>query len=309
MEILRIEQLQKRFGKNEVIKDLTLQVPEGEIFGFIGQNGAGKTTTMKMILGLLPADAGTIHVCGEPVQFGETKTNEVIGYLPDVPEFYPYMTAMEYLKLCGDVTGLTSEKTKARSLELLGLAGLEVSKKKIGGYSRGMKQRLGIAQALLNQPKLLICDEPTSALDPVGRKEILDILLAVKSQTTVLFSTHILSDVERICDRVAVLHEGKIQLSGTLQELKAQHKAETLVLEFQTSHDCKLFADLLIDLLKEQIADLKCERNGSEAIIHTNNLANTQKQAMELLIREGILPIRMEALEPSIESLFLGVVS
>jgi ABC-2 type transport system ATP-binding protein len=305
MEILRIEQLQKRFGKNEVIKDLTLQVPEGEIFGFIGQNGAGKTTTMKMVLGLLPADAGTIFVCGEQVRFGETKTNEVIGYLPDVPEFYPYMTAMEYLKLCGQVTGKTTEKIKARSIELLGLVGLEISKKKIGGYSRGMKQRLGIAQALLNQPKLLICDEPTSALDPVGRKEILDILLAVKAQTTVLFSTHILSDVERICDRVAVLHDGKIQLSGTLQELKAQHKAETLMLEFQNAHDCKRF----VDKLSERISDLKCEIDGNESIIHTDSLANTQMQAMELLIREGILPIRMEALEPSIESLFLGVVS
>lgn len=305
MEILRIEQLHKRFGKNEVIKGLSLQVPEGEIFGFIGQNGAGKTTTMKMVLGLLPADAGSIFVCGEPVRFGETKTNESIGYLPDVPEFYPYMTAMEYLKLCGQVTGMTAEATKARSLELLGLVGLEISKKKIGGYSRGMKQRLGIAQALLNQPKLLICDEPTSALDPVGRKEILDILLAVKGQTTVLFSTHILSDVERICDRVAVLHDGIIQLSGTLQELKAQHKAETLAMEFQHAADCRRFADLLSDLHPE----LKCQIKGNEATIHTDNLAKTQMQVMELLVRESILPIRIEALEPSIESLFLGVVS
>ena len=305
MDILRIDQLQKRFGKNEVIKGLSLQVPEGEIFGFIGQNGAGKTTTMKMVLGLLPADAGTIYVCGEPVRFGETRTNELIGYLPDVPEFYPYMTAMEYLKLCGQVTGMTPEKTKARSIELLGLVGLEISKKKIGGYSRGMKQRLGIAQALLNQPKLLICDEPTSALDPVGRKEILDILLAVKDQTTVLFSTHILSDVERICDRVAVLHDGIIQLSGTLQDLKAQHKAETLALEFQNQPDCNKFVGLMI----EQTADLKYDVNGNEVILHTDNLHKTQTQAMELLVREGILPIRIETLEPSIESLFLGVVS
>jgi ABC-2 type transport system ATP-binding protein len=305
MEILRIDQLEKRFGKNQVIKGLSLQVPEGEIFGFIGQNGAGKTTTMKMVLGLLPADAGSIYVCGEQVHFGETKTNEVIGYLPDVPEFYPYMTAMEYLKLCGQVTGMTPEKIKARSVELLGLVGLEISKKKIGGYSRGMKQRLGIAQALLNEPKLLICDEPTSALDPVGRKEILDILLAVKGQTTVLFSTHILSDVERICDRVAVLHDGVIQLSGTLQELKAQHKAETLALEFQNHADCTKF----VDLLSERIVDLKCDVNGNEVIIHTDNLSKTQTLAMELLVKESILPIRIEALEPSIESLFLGVVS
>jgi ABC-2 type transport system ATP-binding protein len=305
MEILRIEKLQKRFGSNEVIKELTLEVPEGEIFGFIGQNGAGKTTTMKMILGLLPADSGSIHVCGEPVRFGETKTNEVVGYLPDVPEFYPYMNAMEYLRLCGQVTGMTAEQTKSRSMELLGLVGLPISKKKIGGYSRGMKQRLGIAQALLNQPKLLICDEPTSALDPVGRKEILDILLAVKGRTTVLFSTHILSDVERICDRVAVLHDGRIQLCGTLQELKAQHKAETLVLEFPNDALCAKFADLM----KAEMPELLCDVSGNESIIHTANLTDTQTRVMALLVREGILPTRMEALEPSIESLFLGVVS
>lgn len=301
MEILRIEQLQKQFGKNEVIKGLSLQVPEGEIFGFIGQNGAGKTTTMKMILGLLPADAGAIYVCGNQVRFGETKTNEVIGYLPDVPEFYPYMTAMEYLKLCGQVTGMTPEKTKERSLELLGLVGLENSKKKIGGYSRGMKQRLGIAQALLNQPKLLICDEPTSALDPVGRKEILDILLSVKGQTTVLFSTHILSDVERICDRVAVLHDGEIQLCGTLQELKSQHKAEALAVELPSSE--------ARDKLMALLSDLATDINGNEITIHTSNLAETQMNVMKLLVQEGILPNRIETLEPTIESLFLGVVS
>lgn len=305
MEILRIERLQKRFGDNAVIKDLSLQVPEGQIFGFIGQNGAGKTTTMKMILGLLHADAGTIQVCGETVRFGETKTNEVIGYLPDVPEFYPYMNAMEYLKLCGQVTGMSPELTKSSSIELLSLVGLPVSKKKIGGYSRGMKQRLGIAQALLNQPKLLICDEPTSALDPVGRKEILDILLAVKGRTTVLFSTHILSDVERICDRVAVLHDGRIQLCGTLQELKAQHKAETLVLEFSNDSLCASFGDLMKTELPEQVYEV----NGNECVIHTADLEQSQTQVMKLLVREGILPTRLEALEPSIESLFLGVVS
>jgi ABC-2 type transport system ATP-binding protein len=305
MDILKIENLKKRFGKNEVIKGLSLEVPEGEIFGFIGQNGAGKTTTMKMVLGLLPADDGVIHVCGEKVRFGETKTNELIGYLPDVPEFYPYMNAMEYLKLCGQVTGMTPELTKSRSTELLGLVGLEASKKKIGGYSRGMKQRLGIAQALLNQPRLLICDEPTSALDPVGRKEILDILLAVKGQTTVLFSTHILSDVERICDRVAFLHDGQIQLSGTLQELKAQHKAETLVVELQSEADCRTFVEAFGKISDNHTLETK----GNEVSIHTADLKGAQIQTMKLLLELGILPSRMEVLEPSIESLFLGVVS
>ena len=190
MEMLRITGLQKRFGDKAVLKGLDLTVPEHSIFGFIGQNGAGKTTTMKTVLGLMKADAGQIVVNGEKVVYGQTDTNRHIGYLPDVPEFYGFMNPMEYLRFCGEITGLKQPQLDERCRELLELVGLGGEKHRIKGFSRGMKQRLGIAQALLNRPKLLICDEPTSALDPVGRKEILDILLAVREQTTVLFSTH-----------------------------------------------------------------------------------------------------------------------
>ena len=203
MNVLRVQNLSKSFGNQKIIDNLNLSVPEGSVFGFIGQNGAGKTTTMKMVLGLLQPDNGEIYVCNEPVSFGQTKTNQFIGYLPDVPEFYNYMTSMQYLRLCGEVIGVSKAEIEQRGDELLTLVGLNGASKKIGGFSRGMKQRLGIAQALLTQPKLLICDEPTSALDPVGRKEILDILHKISKTTTVLFSTHILSDVGRICDHVA----------------------------------------------------------------------------------------------------------
>lgn len=161
---------------------------------------------MKAILGLLKSDSGEIYVMDEKVHFGQTSTNRYIGYLPDVPEFYSYMTTIEYLTLCGEICGMGQDDIVTRSKELLELVGLGQENRRIKGFSRGMKQRLGIAQALLNRPKLLICDEPTSALDPAGRKEILDILLAAKEQTTVLFSTHILLDVERICTEVAFLN-------------------------------------------------------------------------------------------------------
>lgn len=301
MDILTIDRLSKSFGNNKVIDNLSFAVPEHSIFGFIGKNGAGKTTTMKMILGLLKADSGQVTVCGELVNFGQTKTNKYIGYLPDVPEFYHYMRPKEYLKLCGEITGMPVEKIKSRSEELLTLVGLNGVNKKIGSFSRGMKQRLGIAQALLNEPKLLICDEPTSALDPVGRKEILDILLAVKGKTTVIFSTHILSDVERICDRIAVLNKGKIALSGTLSELKAQHKAESLILEFATCGDKDKFVSLFDT---ENI-----EQTEMSVTLHTNNLAATQRAVMELLAKENLLPQKMEVAEPTMESLFLEVVS
>lgn len=221
MNVLSLSHVSKSFGAHSVINDLNLSVPEHTILGFIGQNGAGKTTTMKMILGLLPWDSGQILINGVPVTFGQNHTNQWIGYLPDVPEFYHFMTPMEYLALCGDISGMEKREFQRRSIQLLELVGLTQSQKPIGGFSRGMKQRLGIAQALLGKPKLLICDEPTSALDPIGRKEILDILASIKNETTVIFSTHILSDVERICDNIAFLHKGKITLGGTLEEIEA----------------------------------------------------------------------------------------
>lgn len=219
---LSVDNLKKRFGTKEVLKGVSFEVPEGSVFGFIGQNGAGKTTTMKTVLGLLEADGGTIQVFSENVTYGNTKTNRMVGYLPDVPEFYDFMTTREYLRLCADIAGILAKEQKMRIEEMLEMVGLASEKHRIHGFSRGMKQRLGIAQALLHRPKLLICDEPTSALDPMGRKEILDALLAAKTQTTVLFSTHILSDVERICDRAAILHNGTVVLNGTMEELHAR---------------------------------------------------------------------------------------
>lgn len=208
--VLEVNTLQKRFGKKTVLSDVSFSVRPNEIYGFIGGNGQGKTTTMKMILGLLKIDAGDVFVCGEPVTFGETKTNRHIGYLPDVPEFYEFMNAREYLKLCAEITGVPKEERASRIDALLELVSLSDVKTRIKGYSRGMKQRLGVAQALIHKPKLLICDEPTSALDPKGRRDILGILKSIKSETTVIFSTHILSDVEQICDRVGILKDGHI---------------------------------------------------------------------------------------------------
>ncbi|MCL2634693.1 MAG: ABC transporter ATP-binding protein [Oscillospiraceae bacterium] len=243
--VLEIKGLMKNFGEVKVIQGLDFVVPENCIFGFVGVNGAGKTTTMNMALGLLEIGEGEIFVCGEKVEYG--KTVKCVGYLPDVPEYYTYMTPREYLMLCGEISGMSKDKIKARSKELLKLVGLSKVNRKIGGFSRGMKQRLGIAQALLNEPKLLICDEPTSALDPKGRKEILDILASLKGQTTVIFSTHILSDVERICDRVVFLHGGKVVLDGALSDLKLKHKSKSITIEFDEEIDSDEFLRVLSD--------------------------------------------------------------
>ncbi len=304
MDILQIQHLSKRFGSNLVIDDLSFNVPQGSIFGFIGQNGAGKTTTMKMVLGLLKADQGNVFISGEKVSFGETKTNRHVGYLPDVPEFYNYLKADEYLKLCGEVTGLSNETIKKRTQELLNLVGLHQVKKKIGAYSRGMKQRLGIAQALLNEPQLLICDEPTSALDPIGRKEILDILLKVKGKTTVIFSTHILSDVERICDHVAVLSHGKLILTGSIEDIKSQHVSDSITIEFRTVEDKESFRNC--EEIKPYLSLKEPSKNG--LTLNTKEVYKTQALLMKILLDHQWYPLRFEINEPTIESLFLEAV-
>ena len=236
MGMLEVRNVSKRFGSNQVIDNLNFAVEEGCIYGFIGENGAGKTTTMKMILGLYTTDEGEIWVNGERVIYGQNRTNKYIGYLPDVPEFYGYMTPREYLKLCGDITGVPKRVLGSRIDETLNLVGLK-SGKRIQGFSRGMKQRLGIAQALLNKPKLLICDEPTSALDPVGRKEILDILTEAKKETTVIFSTHILTDVERICDNIGILNKGNLVYEGTMEDVRKASHSHSVSLDFDSEYE------------------------------------------------------------------------
>ena len=304
MNVLSIRNLSKSFGQQQIIKDLNMSVPEGSVFGFIGQNGAGKTTTMKMVLGLLQPDQGEILVCNKPVNFGQTKTNQYIGYLPDVPEFYNYMTAMQYLTLCGEIVGLPKEIISQKGKKLLSLVGLDGVGKRVGGYSRGMKQRLGIAQALLADPKLLICDEPTSALDPVGRKEILDILYKIRGTTTVLFSTHILSDVERICDHVALLNNGNIAVGGTLSEIKALHSHGRLLIEFSSEADLQYFKECMV----ERPPMDSSEEKGREMIIHSREMKKTQHTIFSILAGADIAPVKVELMEPSLESLFLEVI-
>lgn len=296
MNVLTIQNLKKSFGSKEVLCGLNLSVPEHSIFGFIGKNGAGKTTTMKAILGFLKSDSGEINVMGEKVYFGQTDTNRYIGYLPDVPEFYSYMTPIEYLNLCGEVSGMNKSDIVMRSKELLELVGLGHEHHRIKGFSRGMKQRLGIAQALLNRPKLLICDEPTSALDPAGRKEILDILLAVKEQTTVLFSTHILSDVERICTEAAFLNDGKIAMQGTITELRNKRSSDDFIVETVQKEAA--------DMLKKAFGDYKCTEQNA-IVFHGS--ADRFFAIMQYIAENRIPVQRIEQIEPTLESLFLEV--
>lgn len=296
MDMLRIINLKKKFGGRQIISGLNISVPEHSVFGFVGRNGAGKTTTMKMILGLIKADEGEIYVADEKVVYGQTSTNRYIGYLPDVPEFYSFMTPQEYLKFCGESMGMERTDIKDRSDELLSLVGISGEKHRIKGFSRGMKQRLGIAQALLFKPKLLICDEPTSALDPVGRKEILDILLSCREHTTVLFSTHILSDIERICTDVAFLADGKIAVQGAVDDLKNISYTEEFLVETMNETG----REMLLGKFES------CRVDSKDTIVFSGG-EDRMYQILSFIAEQKIPVNKVERIEPSLESLFMEV--
>ena len=201
------------------VSDLHLEVHEGEIFGFLGPNGAGKTTTIKMLLGLAYPTAGQAWVLGKPA--GDIEVKREISYLPESPYFYDYMTGVEILDFYGSLFGLNADTRRQKIEELLKLVGSYADRRKpLSHYSKGMLQRIGIAQALVNDPKLLFFDEPTSGLDPIAHAEIRDLILKLREQgRTVFLSSHQLSDVEMVCDRVAILNKGKLLKTGKLDEL------------------------------------------------------------------------------------------
>jgi len=302
MNVLELNNVSKSFGSLNVLQGLSFSVPQSSVFGFIGKNGAGKTTTMKMILGFLPVSAGKISVCGEPITFGATRTNRHIGYLPDVPEFYGYMRPKEYLKLCGQVIGLNSDEVTRQTGDLLALVGLDGVNRKISGFSRGMKQRLGIAQALIGEPRLLICDEPTSALDPIGRREILDILHQIKCRTTIVFSTHILSDVERICDTIGILDKGHLALQGRLEEIRNTYRQDGVRVELANAGDMAHISQRLAAL--SGVDNIKTAGNTVTVRLHT---AENGAKVLEAVAATHVPVIRYEILEPVLEDVFLEV--
>ncbi len=211
-----------------VLSDVSLSVGQGEIFGFLGHNGAGKTTTMKMLMGLLRPTRGRIELLGASAD--NVAVHARIGYLPEAPYFYDYLTAEEFLRFYGRLAGLHRETVQQRVPQLLERVGLtEARHRQLRKFSKGMLQRIGLAQALIHDPELIILDEPMSGLDPIGRKEVRDLILSLRDQgKTVFFSTHIVSDVEMICDRVGILAKGRMLTSGRIEDLVNEHVVQSV---------------------------------------------------------------------------------
>jgi len=236
--------------KVRALDHLTLEVRRGEIFGFLGPNGAGKTTTLKLLTRLIYPTEGTARILGRPID--DVATRSRVGYLSENPYFYDYLSGRELLEYTAALFGVPREKARSHSDELLDLVGLEREQadRQLRKYSKGMLQRIGIAQALVNDPEIVFMDEPMSGLDPIGRREVRDLLLSLRAKNkTVFFSSHILSDVEALCDRAAVLSRGKLVRCGTVQELAgAQDSALEVVAIGVDASEVERFSDSMSTL-------------------------------------------------------------
>ncbi len=227
IENLRVEYSSRDLGESTkvAVNGLTLRVGQGEVFGFLGPNGAGKTSTMNVLLGFVPPTSGTARIFGVDVR--EPIARQRIGYLPEQTYYYKFLTAEELLRFYAGIFGIPRPETEARIDAVLKLVELDHARKRqIKTYSKGMQQRVGLAQALINNPDLLILDEPTSGLDPIGRMKVREIIQRLKGEgKTVFFSSHELGEVETVCDRVAILHQGELKTEGRVSDLLKEHSA------------------------------------------------------------------------------------
>jgi len=236
-KLLSINKLSKSYKEVQALDNITLNVYENEVYGFIGRNGAGKTTTISIILSHLKQDEGIIIFDGQTLDFKDVSYKKKIGFVPDVPSFPAYLTAYEFLKLSAEFMKINADLIDGKIKEILSFINLRDVNQKIGGYSRGMRQRLAIGSALLHEPKILIMDEPTSALDPLGRKEVLDMITTLKDKMTIFYSTHILEDAEKVCDRIGLIDKGKLIVESETKALLNNIETERYFIVLDTTDD------------------------------------------------------------------------
>ena len=293
---ISISNLSKNYGTQKAVNNISFNVQKGEIVGFLGPNGAGKSTTMKMITGYLNADAGNIQVCGIDVSQNNVESKKKIGYLPEANPLYFEMYVREYLLFTAGVHQL--KNSKERTEEIIKTVGLTLeANKKIGQLSKGYKQRVGLAAALIHEPEVLILDEPTSGLDPNQIIEIRNVIKALAKDKTVLFSSHILQEVEAICDRVIIINKGNIVADDSLQNLQLAKAGQQFVsVTFQEDIDTS-------DLQNLQAA-INISSNGNTFRIQTNDAENLRKQILKLSIDKNLNIVSLQNQSNSLEDVF-----
>lgn len=304
MEAIHCERLSKTFGDVQALQPLDLTVETGSIFGFLGRNGAGKTTTIRLLTGLARPTTGRAWIAGVETTQIDSPARQVLGYLPQDPAFYAWMTPVEYLDYVAGLFQVEGMERKRRVEEMLELAGLkDAARRRIGGFSRGMHQRLGIAQAFIHQPPVLLLDEPTSSLDPAGRYEILEMIANLRGQATVFLSSHILADVERVCDTVAIIHEGRLLLVSRRDELLARYA--TNVIALQVERDSLRTIDGFLTDLEAQpwVAGVTLSDNVLRITVSDPTLS--KRALWPLVSRHSLALTRYEWSRPSLEEVFI----
>jgi len=305
---IHTELLTRTYGEVNALVDLDLSVPYGSIFGYLGRNGAGKTTTIRLLTGLARPSRGQAWIAGQQTIVNNLQAKTAIGYLPQEPGLYAWMKGQEFLSYIGSLFSLSRKEINhqvARVLEITGLEG--AAKRRIGGYSGGMKQRLAIAQALIGNPKILILDEPTSSLDPAGRQEVLDTLAGMRGEVTVFLSSHILGDIERVCDTIAVLHEGRLVLVSGREELLEKYPVNAASLDLEAGSPPPPQA--FLDELESSAWVERIALSGKNLSIFARDVPQGKVELLPLLVKHGVLIEKYEWVRPTLEQIFLEISS
>ena len=299
--MIRIDNLVKHYGTVHALDGLSLNVEPGVVYGFLGPNGAGKTTTMRILSGLARADGGRAWILDNEIGQPGMDIRPLIGVLPEEPVFYPWMTAREYLRdFVARLYRMDAPTARKRTDELLSTVGLkEARNRRIGGFSRGMRQRLGLAQALIHNPPVLLLDEPVSALDPAGRKEVLELIESLHGKVTILLSTHILADVERICDMVGIINKGRLIVQEQRDELL--HQYTTPVFEIELDNGSQAWMERARKF--PFVENLTLENSTIRVLV--KDIRAAQKALLDSLAADDLLVRRFEILHPSLEDVFL----
>ncbi len=307
MPVIRTEALHKVFGEIRALDGLDLSVERKTVFGFLGPNGAGKTTTMRILAGLAKPTSGRAWVAGVEAGADQAEIARCIGYLPEDPRFYPWMTPRELLDYIGRIFFLSPNDRQARTEYLLDLVGLDkAAMRRIGGFSHGMRQRLGLAQALINEPEVLLLDEPVSALDPVGRREMLELIDHLREKSTIMMSTHILADVERVCDTVGIINHGRMLAEAEQEELVERYAVPAF--EFTVEHESEARLHGWADGARKEKWVSAVVIDGLQARVIVSDLSSAKRELLRSVVQSRLSITRYEMARPSLEDVFMRLI-
>jgi len=292
--LIEVENLTKMYGDFKALDGLSLKVEENDVFGYLGPNGAGKTTTINLMIGMLQPTSGSIRIADIDVEKNPLEVKKICGYLPENVGFYDHMTAKQNLLYFSEFYGFSKQETVRIIDDLFELVGIaDAANKKVGEFSRGMKQRLGLAQALLNDPKVIFLDEPTSGLDPQGAADFREIIRDLKKEgKTIFFSSHILSEVKEVCETVGIINKGKLVAKGKIEEF---NQNVTIVVETEPSIDASIL---------EPFGNVKVK--DSQIIVEAEK--DCRIEISKTLVQKGYIIKELHLMEPSLEEIYLRIV-